>query len=239
MPYRKEEFVNGEIYHIIFRAIDENLLFKNDDDYYRGIFSLYEFNNGKPIEIRQRRKERKREKIIEVNGGPSSVDKRERLVDVFAFCLMPNHIHLLLKQLKEGGITKYMSKNGTGYAGYFNRKYDHKGYVFQNRFQSVHIKNDNQLKIVLNYIHTNPISLVEPKWKELGIKNSERVIGFLKNKYRWSSNFDYLGKKNFPSVTERDFMLEIMGGVNGCQNFINKWVVYKNELTQRKDLFLE
>ena len=56
MPYRREQFINDEIYHIVLRAIDDNLIFKDDDDYYRGIFSIYEFNTTKPITIRERRK---------------------------------------------------------------------------------------------------------------------------------------------------------------------------------------
>ena len=55
MPYRKEQFSNGEVYHLTTRAIDDNLIFKNTDDYYRGIFSIYEFNNDKPTTIQARR----------------------------------------------------------------------------------------------------------------------------------------------------------------------------------------
>ena len=54
MPYRHQLLINGEIYHIVSRGIDDNLIFKNADDYYRGIFSIYEFNNAKPVEIYKR-----------------------------------------------------------------------------------------------------------------------------------------------------------------------------------------
>ena len=57
MPRRKEQFVNGEIYHIIVKGIDENLIFKDIDNHYRGIFSIYEFNNTKPVVIFKRRRE--------------------------------------------------------------------------------------------------------------------------------------------------------------------------------------
>ena len=132
MPYRKEEFANGEIYHVVLRAIDNNLIFKDIDDYYRGIFSIYEFNNANPVDIWLRRQQRKKEKLLEVLEGPSfQTPERDLLVDVLAFCFMPNHIHLLLRQIRDGGITKFMSKVGTGYAVYFNKKYQRKGYVFQ------------------------------------------------------------------------------------------------------------
>jgi len=243
MPYRKEEFINGEIYHVMMRALDNNLIFKNDDDYYRGIFSIYEFNNTISTEIWLRRKKRKKEKELEkALGGPSSQHsqqmKRDKMVDVLAFCLMPNHIHLLLKQLTDNGITKFMAKVGTGYAGYFNRKYNRKGYVFQNRFSSVHIKDDNQLKIVFTYIHTNPVSLIEPNWKELGVKDSEKAIKFIEE-YKWSSYPDYINKKNFPSVTERTFISGIMGGEQGIRDAIKNWIMHKKELSEFDNLFLE
>jgi len=240
MPYRREQFINDEIYHIVLRAIDDNLIFKDDDDYYRGIFSIYEFNTTKPITIRERRKIR--EQFKKANRERVSVsfeaDERDKLVEVLTFCFMPNHIHLLLRQIKDNGITKFMRKVGAGYGGYFNRKYNRKGHVFQNRFLSVHIKNDNQLKIVFTYTHTNPISLIEPKWKEEGIENPEKVIEFLEN-YKWSSYQDYLGKKNFPSVTDREFFLKIMRGEQGCKEFIENWVRYKGEIKEFPGIVLE
>ena len=240
MPYRRQQFLNGEIYHIIIRGIDDNLIFKDADDYYRGIFSIYEFNNAKAVEIYKRRREIQTIKKIfreQAGGGRASLvsinipDNREKLVEVLVFSLMPNHIHLLLRQLKDEGITQFMSKVGTGFGGYFNRKYDRKGYVFQNRFVAVHIKTNEQLKTVFVYIHTNGISLIEPKWKEIGIKNPEKVIEFLEN-YKWSSYPDYIGKKNFHSVTERDFMLKVMGGEQGCRDFVEAWIRHKGEIKE-------
>mgnify|MGYP001558324975 FL=1 len=245
MPYRKEEFANGEIYHIVLRGLDDNLIFKDINDYYRGIFSIYEFNNLKPVSIKYRRETRNRfKKAIRERVSDNlpidliEKDNRDKLVEILVFCFMPNHIHLMLRQLKDNGITKFMRKVGAGYGGYFNRKYKRKGYVFQNRFRSVYIKDDNQLRIVFNYIHSNPISVIAPGWKEKGIKNSKEVIKFLEE-YKWSSYQDYIGIKNFPSVTSRDFMIEFMGGVNGCRVAIENWVEYKEKLIQSQNVLLE
>jgi len=238
MPYRKQQFISGEIYHLISRGIDDNIIFKDVNDYYRGIFSIYEFNSVKAVTIQLRRKirnafKKKNKKLDTV----SIIDERDKLIEVLAFCFMPNHIHLLVRQLKADGITKFMSKFGTGYAGYFNRKYKRKGYVFQNRFKDVHIKDDNQLRVVFTYIHTNPISLIEPKWKEKGIKNPKKVVDFLEN-YKWSSYQDYINKKNFPSVTEREFLSEVMNGVEGCREAIKNWIIDKKN-KKNSELFLE
>jgi len=243
MPRRKEQFITGELYHITVRAIDDNLIFKDEKDYFRGIFSVYEFNNANPVEIWRRRRDRiaekNKEKLWEL-GAPTilPIDKRDKLVEVLVFCFMPNHIHLLVRQLEYGGISKFMQKIGGGYGSYFNRKYQRKGHVFQNEFKSIRIESDRQLIAVVNYIHTNPTSLIEPNFKESWIKNPEKVIKFLEEEYRWSSLYDYIGKENFKSVTERDFILELMGGPEGCKNLLRDWINYK-KVSQNNNLLLE
>lgn len=234
MPIKRPHLVNNEIYHIVTRGVGDSLIFKDKDDRYRGIFSLYEFNTTKPVVIREKRKQRK---ISKANREQFS-DSRELLVEILAFYFMPNHIHLLVKQVKDNGITQFMRKFGAGYVAYFNKKYDRKGHLFQGRFRAIHIKTDEQLKTVFVYIHTNGISLIEAKWKEKGIENPEQIIEFLEN-YKWSSYSDYIGKKNFPSVTKRDFLLEVMGKEEGCKKFIENWVKYKGEIKRFSDIMLE
>ena len=237
--YRKEKLVNGEIYHIVLRALDNNLIFKNKDDYYRGIFSIYEFNNAKPITIQARRKARINfKKKTDKKPLSIQIDGRDKLVEILSFTFMPNHPHLLLRQIKNNGISKFMMKIGAGYGGYFNRKYHRKGHVFQNRFLSVHIKDEKQLKVVFAYINVNPLSLIEPNWKEKGIKNLKKISQFLEN-YKWSSYGDYIGKKNFPSVTDREFILRIMGGEKGCKELVENWIKHKTKLRESPKLFLE
>jgi len=259
MPHQPRKFANGEFYHIVLRRIANEKLFIDTDDYYRGIFSIYEFNNDQPISIWRRRKKRKKRARADLapkegQGLPllkklllPEIEKSERdcFVDVLLFALMPNHIHLLVKQLKDNGISKYMQKIGSGFSNYFRKKYDLKltGHFFQDRFKSVHIKTDEQLIVLFSYIHTNPLSLIEPGWKKNGIKNPKKAIHFLENKYRWSSYFDYLGKKNFPSVTKRDFLLEVIGGQERCREIVNSWIQekakMKKEIEKFSDILLE
>ena len=142
---------------------------------------------------------------------------------------MPNHIHLLLRQIRNNGITKFMRKVGTGYSGYFNRRYDRRGHLFQSRFQAVHVKTNDQLQIVFVYIHANPVSLVEPKWKEVGVKNTNKIIKFIEN-YKWSSYLDYFDKKNFPSLTSREFLGNVIGKNEKCKKFVNDWIKHNIKL---------
>lgn len=239
MPYQKPQLANNEIYHVVSRGVGDSVIFQNQDDYYRGIFSIYEFNNAKSTEIWLRRIQRKKEKALGCRTPQycRGVDSRDRLVEILSFCFMPNHIHLLLRQIKNNGITDFMKKVGGGYANYFNKKYRRKGHLF-NRFRAVYVKTDEQLKNVFVYIHTNPISLIEPGWKENGIENSKGVIKFLEE-YKWSSYQDYLSKKNFSSVTERQFILEAMDCQQGCREAVDNWIKYKKEMKNFSDVVLE
>lgn len=247
MPRQSVQLVNGEVYHICYRAVGDSLVFKNQDDYYRGIFSLYELNDSNPKEIWLRRKQRKAEKKLLTLGTPSShqievVPQRNIFVDILTFCFMPNHLHLLLKQVTENGISKFVQKIGAGYASYFNKKHERKGHLF-NQFKAIHIGSDNQLRNVVTYIHCNPISLIQPNWKEQGIKNPEKVYDFLENEYRWSSFMDYSGKSNFPSVTHREPLLELIGDIESIKQGVKDWILYKSRLQkaieQNKAIFLE
>jgi len=233
MAIQRPQLVNGEIYHVVLRAVGDYEVFKNTDDYYRGVFSIYEFNNKNFIEIRERRKERKKEKN---SGGPTPV-ARDVFLEVLAFSLMPNHVHLLVRQLKDNGISQYMQKLGGGYASYFNRKYNRKGHLF-NKFRAIPIETNEQLQNVFVYIHTNRISIIEPGWKEKGIENPKKVIDFLEND-KWHSYSDYLGKKNFPSVTDREFLLGVMDSEQGCRDFVNNWIEHKKEIRDLGDAILE
>ncbi len=227
MPRQIAQLANGEIYHICLRAVGDAEVFLNENDYYRGIFSIYEFNNKKSVRIWKRRRDRIVEKKKEKFGrSPTPPEfKRDLLVEVLAFAFMPNHIHLLVKQLKDNGVSQFMQKVGGGYANYFNKKNKRKGHLF-NQFRAIHVSTDKQLRNVFVYIHANPISLIEPGWKKNGIKDPKKVIKFLKN-YRWSSYKDYIGEKNFSSVTSRDFLLEAIGDVGKCEQTIKDWVSCK------------
>jgi len=230
MPTKRPQLINGEIYHIILRAVGDSIIFKNEDDYFRGIFSLYEFNNSQGVVIRERRQQRKKEKVLErANRGPTPVNlqnKRDKFVEILAFCFMSNHIHIVVRQLQENGISNFVKKVSGGYASYLNIKYKRKGHLF-NRFKAIHIMDDSQLRNVMAYVWCNPISLIEPGFKEKGVCNMKKVLNFLLKEYRWSSLWDCVGVQNFPSVIEKDCVINVLGDGNKCKEIIDDWVKYK------------
>jgi putative transposase len=235
---KRPKFINGEFYHIYNRGVEKRNIFQEVSDYFRFIFCLYELNDKKLIKMRDRILERKARE----HTGATRVSDREMLVEVIIFCFMPNHYHLVLRQLVDGGISLFMKKLANGYTGYFNEKYSRKGIgaLFQGRFKAVHVKDDKQLQALVCYIFTNPVELIERNWKEAGVKDIKKVIQFLES-YRWSNYLDYIGVPNFPSVTKRDFITEFFGGPGEIRKSIEDWILYKTELKSgfNKDLTLE
>ena len=233
MPRAIRNFAEGEYYHVTLRRAGEEEMFLDESDHYRGIFSLFEFNNKNPITIQKQRRNRRS------GRGSPPITLREELVELVAFCFMPNHVHLLLTPVTEKGLSLYISKFASAYPAYFKNKYEikRKGYFFQGRFHSVHIKNDAQLRAVFVYIHLNPTSLIFPGWKEGERIRSREAFKYCAN-YKWSSLKDYLGEKNFPSVTNRKFMSKFMGGAKGCEAEIRNWLKHKEEMFDKHEEIL-
>ena len=82
--------------------------------------------------------------------------KKKNEYILYAYCLMNNHLHLLIKEEKDS-ISRVMSRINTAYAYYFNKKYNRVGHVFQNRFRSEPVENDSYLISLVRYIHNNPV----------------------------------------------------------------------------------
>lgn len=237
MVSKHPKFVTGEYYHIFNRGVEKRNIFLQISDYFRFIFCLYELNDKNMVVMRDRIKERKKRKEKSIGSTYGFHNKRgELLVEAVAFCLMPNHYHLVLRQLVDGGISLFMKKLSNSYTGYFNEKYKRKGIgsLFQGRFKALHVENDRQLTALIAYIFTNPVELIEKNWKENGTKDPQEAIKFLKT-YRWSSFLDYIGVSNFPSVTKRDFITEFFGGPEKIKEFIKSWILYKTELKRGLD----
>lgn len=163
--------------------------------------------------------------------GATPVNSKELLVEILTFCLMPNHYHLIVRQVSENGIPLFMKKLGDSYVGYFNQKHDRKGMgsLFQGRFKAVHVKTTEQLIYLAWYVFTNPVGLLEKERKEEGVKNPQEIIKYLES-YLWSGYLDYIGISNFPSVTKRDFLSQLFGGREGIKKFIEDRILDKAEV---------
>ena len=119
-------------------------------------------------------------------------NRDEPIVHIGAYCLMPNHFHILVTPLAENGIVQFMLKLSTGYSMYFNKRNERTGTLFQGRFKSKRTQTDEYLKYLFSYIHLNPVKLIQHDWKEVGIRDKEKTKEYL-NTYTYSSLLDYFG----------------------------------------------
>ena len=143
-----------------------------------------------------------------------------------AFCLLPNHIHLLLKGLHQKGISNLMTNFQHSYAKYFNIKNKRTGSVFQSMFKAVRIETDEQLLHVVRYIHINPLT-------SYIIKESSDLENYL-----WSSYSDYLGKRQLDLVDSR-IVFESFTSLDSFKKFTLDQVDYQRKLEEIKHLLLE
>ena len=167
MAKRQFVFEEGYYYHVFNRGIEKKIIFHDSQDIKYFLNRLNDFNNTNPIGGI------KEQKLIKNKEFRS---KASELVKVVAFCLLPNHFHLILKQVSENGVTKFMQRVGTGYAKYYNKKYERNGFLFQGKFKATRLNGDYSLQLLsvyvnLNYKHHN-INLK----KNIGISSFSRYI---------------------------------------------------------------
>ncbi len=196
VAYRRVPFQLDEWFHCYNRGIDKRTVFESEDDSERFLQLLYLANSGKNLHMAD----------ISVRRTDDIVSRpRARtLVSIGAYCLMPNHYHLLLKEIREGGITQFMQRLGTAYTMYFNTKNDRTGNLFMKPFRSRHVGEDRYFQQVVNYIHCNPAERFEPGWKKGVVRNMNRLEKWLRA-YRYSSFPDYAGvRRPIVSILSRD-----------------------------------
>lgn len=221
---RREIFTTENYYHIFNRGTDKRQIFMDDEDYLRFLHDMYEFND-------EHHAPRWKENKLHLMKGkkPEKEFERRPIVNILAFCLMPNHFHLILKPLVDKGTSLFMKKIGAGYACYFNLKYERSGTLFQGRFKAVHIQTDAQIMHLARYIHIlNPGELVESQIREGIIDNPLALKEFLRN-FKWSSHLDYLGEKNYSSLINKNLIGGYFKSPQDYEKFMISWKIDDQE----------
>jgi putative transposase len=222
---QKPPFIKNNIYHIYNRGVEKRKVFLDRGDHFRFIHDLFEFNDTAPAEnLYYKAPDFKSYEVglRKIAGNPQNPrEPRKLLVELMVFCLMPNHFHLLIRERMENGIVTFMQKLGTGYVNYFNKKYERVGPLFQGKFKAALVNQEAHLIHLPYYIHANPTDLIKPY--ERGHVSAGETMKFLEN-YKWSSYLDYIGKKNFPSVTQREFITNLSGKPTEYKKDMHEWL---------------
>lgn len=222
MPGRIVPLVTDEIYHVFNRGIDRRPTFTVRKEYSRAIEAIEFYRIEKPpIRLSQFLSfspERQNEVL-------NKLESSGKLVQIFCYCLMPNHFHLLLKQIKNNGISKFLSNYQNSYTRYFNTKHSRDGSLFLDQFKGVRIETDEQLLHVSRYIHLNPYtSFVVKSLAEL-------------EQYPWSSFPEYLSDQE--GFVDKRFILDFFKNKEAYKQFVFDQADYQRKLDKIKHLIFE
>ena len=222
MPYRNIPFVTNQVYHVFNRSIASQSIFIDRRDYKR-ILDLINYYRFKKPPLRfshynRLPKEQKAdyEKSFMINQNP--------MLEILAYCIMPNHVHFLLRPKIDNSISDFMRNLQNGYSKYFNTKRERTGSLFQFMFKAVRIETDEQLVHVSRYIHLNPVTSYILK-----VENLEQ--------YKWSSFKDYVFDMN--SFVSKEMILGRFKSPQKYKKFVFDQAEYQRELNKIKHLSLE
>ncbi|MFH0937216.1 MAG: transposase [Candidatus Daviesbacteria bacterium] len=211
MPYRTTPLITGEYYHIYNRGINKQKIFITSRDYQRftQTFLYYQIQNPKP-------------KFSRRGSSLFKIDPSKKIVDIICYCLMPDHFHLLVKQVQDNGISEFMRKFTHSYTKYWNVKNKAQGPILQAMFKAVLVESDEQLLHLSRYIHLNPLvsSIVEDL-----------------NLYFWSSYNSYIGLDN--QAVEKEEILKFFKTLKDYEQFVLDQADYGTSLELLKHSTLD
>ena len=199
----------GEHYHIFNRGNNKQNIFKDDRDRIRFLFLLLYFQS--PIlftNISRPTNNYVKHRVFNILEDQTKKVVKNRFVELVNFALMPNHFHLTVYELKEGGIAQYMQRTLNAYTKYFNTRHQQSGHLFQGPYKAIHIRNERQLLYLSAYIHRNPRELQNWKNKE--------------HRYPWSSLQDYCKENRWGRLLAYKFIIEQFSNKKDYRKFVEK-----------------
>lgn len=218
MPARNivKQYIENGIYHVYNRGVEKRIIFLDDRDYKTFLYFLkqYLIEENDPAKNLSNYKGR-------TFARRSFYDR----IELLAYCLMPNHFHLLIKQKNKNDLKEFMQCLATSYSLYFNDRYERVGSLFQGRYKAILIKDDGYLLHLSRYIHLNPAG-------------NDKGRTFVKlQEYDFSSYQDYVGVRNTKWL-KPEFILEYFNGAKDqaifnsqtYQKFVEEYVFDSKEL---------
>jgi len=222
MPYRTIPFVSNEVYHVFNRSIARQTIFIDKYDYKTALDLINFYRFSKPplrfSHYKRLSKEQKEEfeKTFMIN--------RSSMIEILAYCIMPNHVHFLLQPKKDNAVSDFMRNLQNSYAKYFNTKRKRTGSLFQFMFKAVRMETDEQLVHVSRYIHLNPATAYLIKAEDL-------------DEYEWSSFKSYISDTQ--SNINSEMILSRFKSREDYRKFVFDQLEYQRELAKIKHLILE
>jgi putative transposase len=142
MPSRNiyKQDVSESYYHVYFRGVNRSRIFRDAADYEKMLRLFARYLSLEEV----------------TNSAGVSFPNYHYKLELVAFCLMPNHAHLLLYQRQQRAMAEFMRSLLTSYSMYFNKKYKRSGPLLESRYKASMITDDSYLEHITRYIHLNP-----------------------------------------------------------------------------------
>lgn len=214
--------VTGEIYHVYNRGIDKRATFLNDSYYQRAYQTIKYYQYSTPpmrLSYFLRQPRSVKENIDFSEWG-------DKLIQIMAYCFMPNHFHLLIRQEVDGGISKFIGNFVNSYTRYFNTRNKRVGGLFLENFKNVLVDNEEYLLHLSRYIHLNPYSSGV-------VKDYSSLLN-----YDWSSIKDYIGGSE-DVISNKDMIMNYFSTKEKYKDFVLDRADYQKQLKQIEHLMIE
>lgn len=222
MPYRTVPFISNQVYHVFNRSIARLPIFIEKNDYERVLDLINYYRFSKPPLRFSHYKRLSIEQKVEFKK--SFMIDENSMLEILAYCIMPNHFHFLLKPKKDNAVSDFMRNLQNSYSKYFNTKRERTGSLFQFMFKAVRMETDQQLLHVSRYIHLNPVTSYLREIEDLEF-------------YEWSSFKDYVFNTN--SFVNKEMVLGGFKSEQDYRKFVFDQAEYQRELNKIKHLVFE
>jgi len=214
---KRDPLGSDQVYHVFSKSIAGFRIFRDDGDYLRMIHLMKYYRFEKPqIKFSAYLELKEKERFFATYCAT-----KESLVDIICYCLMPTHLHLVLKQARDGGISVFMGNLLNSYSRYFNTRTGRKGPLWQSRFKHVEVASDEQLSHLTRYIHLNPVT---------------DYLADEPAQWAYSSYGEYIGESMHPVCTS---IFNMFGFSSDYIQFVSDQIEYQRSLAYLKHLVLE
>lgn len=219
MSQRRIPLINGEIYHIFTKSIAGFKIFNSPDDFRRMLNTLIFYQAEEtPCKLSLFLKRQ-----ASADSKPALESASRKIVEIIAYCIMPTHIHLILKQIEDNGISKYVNLILKSYSKYFNEKHKRKGPLWESRFKNILVETEEQFLHLTRYIHLNPST------------------AFLVNE---PANWDFSSYGEYTRILEGNkkicnFLNYLSMDIFSYADFVKDFIDYERTLSKIKHLVLD
>lgn len=214
-------FKGKAFYHIQNSGVERRVIFSSKEDFDRFEAYLYLLNAVESPRAANFFSGGRESQIFESGRG-------ENLVAIGAYSIVPQHFHLIVTPLSDGGVGKFMQKVQTAYTMYFNKKYARQGRIFHSAYRSRELLSDDELKSAYAYVHLQPASIFDQTWEDAtGTELAVHVSRAME--YRYSSAGEYLSSKFV--ITSPARYPQYIRRAKDAQTHFAFWIKHRNVIT--------